>query len=505
MIKIRLNILAVQNPQNSYLEMQKKRQATQQTQSAQVPMANQQAVQQVNSQQAQVQQTPKTTVAAPQVTPQVTPQTTPQTVTQTTPQVIPQTVGETYTDAEQNNLLRTTGTTTNTAKPPATNSNDVYKDYYQQQQEYWDKIMQAEQEKLNQKLEYDKLQAELQYNNSLKGYEQSKLDVQAQYEKDKAASEQQQYDNYQAINAGATERGISHSPQALGLEVVMQNNTMKKISEHATNRDNSIKDINQKIAQLKEQQALIQQGLQLGSYSAIADLNINRYNQQSKTISELFSMYNDKKREEENRLYQQQQEEARRKWEVEQAELEWKRKQEQDKADREWQKEYFDYQQDRYDKSRSTSSGGGYSGGYSRGGYSRSYTPYSKSYSGGGKSTSSGNDDALTQATIMNEYKRMSTDQYNKIKNSNMTAKQKESAMRKFSINLQKQAKQAGANSATVKAMSDTFNYAKKQLNNSSKKTTSKKTTTKKTTVKKTTTKKNTSVKKATTTKKTKR
>lgn len=265
------------------------------------------------------------------------------------------------------------------------------------------------------KKEYDSAYEQLrnEYENSKKEFEFGKNEVNKGFTTSKENLDDNLYNQHQQLNINATNRGISYSPQALGLEQVNNVNYNKNVTKIMEQKNDLLSEIDMKIANLSGTMASSLGNLQTSHLG-----NLNSVNQQY--MNQLMELM----MKDDDRDWSKEQTTSDRNWQQTQTE--------QDKA---WQKEWAQYQQElnkqmsEFDHNLNKKSKGG-SGGYSGGGYRGSYSPsggynknyssgYSKSYgsdwSNGGKGSSYKGYDGSEEMAMagLGELKNASNDIYN--------------------------------------------------------------------------------------------
>lgn len=246
------------------------------------------------------------------------------------------------------------------------------------------------------------------------------------------------YNQMEDLSVSGANRGIQYSPQQLGLENVVNINTNNNITKAGEERLNLLKQINLAYKQLLGQ-------ISSSSINALSQYQQSLLGYKTQYNNQIASwLYNDKKTEEDrtwqeqqdkfNKQWQEEQDRLNREWQEQQDKLnkEWQEQQnkvdrdweqQQTVSDRDWQKEWLKYQlelEKQYEtaSSKTNSYSSGYSSSYTPYSYSRSYTPYSysrSSYTPYSYSNSVDLNDEITQQTIDNTFKDLSTASYNAV------------------------------------------------------------------------------------------
>lgn len=243
---------------------------------------------------------------------------------------------------------------------------------------------------------YEKLLQE--YENAKKEYEFGKNEVNKGYDESKEKLGDELYNQHQQLNVNASNRGISYSPQALGLEQVNNINYNKNVTKIMQQKNDLLSEIDMKIANLAGTKASTLKELQTSHLG-----NVNSIQQQYM-----------------NQLMELMMKDEDRDWSKEQT-----------KQDQEWQKEYAKFQQElnkqmaqfEADLAKKNGRSGGYVGGYGRGGYSPS-GGYSRDYGSGWNSGDYGtgydSSNELVGRAGLSQFKQTSTDAFNNMMNGRM-------------------------------------------------------------------------------------
>ena len=272
-----------------------------------------------------------------------------------------------------------------------------------------------EQQKAQLQKDYELKQQEInqQKEQAQNSFNQSKVDAENSYNQSIDKINLDRYNRQQELNTSGSRRGIQYSAQQLGLENVANINTNNNITEAGKQRNELLNKLQ---LQLNELNAT----LHLSSQQALNDYNKNLANINADYANKIMNWQREDAQIESDRKWQEQQsaadkawqekvEREQRQWEAEQERLQREWEAQQEALNRDWQSNENKLDRDSYKSSRSSYSSGGYSGGnyYN----SRSYTPYSYSSTYGKYNT----DDEITQQTIDNDFKKLSTDAYNAV------------------------------------------------------------------------------------------
>lgn len=303
----------------------------------------------------------------------------------------------------QNNSLNMTRSSSNELKKPG-NVIDQIKPIFDEQnkldKDYLDKWQQTQNDRLDS-----------EYKDALAQLESSKNGVEQNFNKGKEEIADTLYKQQEQLNVDGTMRGISNSPQILGLQGVHNINYRKNLTSLIENKNNLLNEIDLKINSLKTDYTNNKNDIALGLLDKKTSLS-GKYNQQ--LIELMLKQYDqdyNRWQTEEDRKYQESQKDDDRKWE-----------QSQIKEEREWQKEWYKYQlemEKQYAKSGRSSYSSNYSPSYSYGGrknYSSGWTPYNWSdWSGGGSNVDTS--DVMVANAGMDEALKGSSDVFNALNN----------------------------------------------------------------------------------------